>query len=446
MQAETSGSQTQPEERAGREGGAGTPTLLLVSLARRDAVALPADGEITIGRGRSGATRDRFHAVDDEMLSRSHLRITRQEQGHVVEDLASLNGTFVDGRRLTAPARLREGSVLFFGGQIAIYRCVSDAAGRALQQEVAAPFGSVPTSSPSLALLFARLRRLARTDAEILLVGERGIDKEDCARAIHRASGRPGQFVTVDCASLPEAQLESELFGQPAGASPTPVSAETGLIGSADGGTLLLDDVGAIPAAAQARIFRLVRDGGVRRRVDVRLIAGTTQVDAVPGPGATGDHLLARLAADPNLLPPLRERPEDIPALVAHSVAQRVPGVEPAALRALCLYSWPLNVHELQKVIRNALAIAEDGELRLEHLSAPVRAALERGPLVAVPRRSPRVAPERAELEQLLRDNDGNVAEVARTLDRKWNVVWRWLVRLGLDPEKFRGKSRPPRE
>ncbi|HVT06681.1 MAG TPA: sigma 54-interacting transcriptional regulator [Polyangia bacterium] len=415
-------------------------------MAQRAAIALPADGEITIGRGRSGATRERFHAVDDEMLSRTHLRIIRQEHGHAVEDFASLNGTFVDGRRLTAPARLREGSILFFGAQIAIYRCVSEAAALALQQESAAPFGAVPTSSPSLALLFARLRRLARTDTEILLVGELGIDKEDCASAIHRASGRPGKFVAVDCASLPADRLESELFGHPVGGPSTSVSVEPGLIGSADGGTLLLDDVGAIPTATQARIFRCVRDGAGRRRPDVRLIAATTRVDAVPGPGASGDHLLARLAADPNVLPPVRDRPEDVPALVARFVARRVSSVEPAALRALCLYSWPLNVHELQKVIQNALAVAEDDELRLEHLSAPVRAALDRGPLVAVQRRSPRVAPERAELEQLLRDNGGNVAEVARALDRKWNVVWRWLVRLGLDPEKFRGRTRPSRE
>jgi len=152
--------------------------------------------------------------------------------------------------------------------------------------------------------------------------------------------------------------------------------------------------------------------------------------------------LLARLGADPIVIPPLRDRPEDVPGLLAHFAVGALDEVEPAALRALCLYSWPLNVRELEKTTRQAVALCDDRHLGLEHLPASVRAALDRGPLITARRRAPRAAPERAELERLLAQHDGNVAEVARALDRDWNVVWRWLVKMGLSPGKFRkGRS-----
>ncbi len=112
--------------------------------------------------------------------------------------------------------------------------------------------------------------------------------------------------------------------------------------------------------------------------------------------------------------------------------------VEPAAFRALCLYGWPLNVRELGSCVRRAAALTTDGVLRVEQLPAAVRETLIRGAPIAARRRSPRAAPERGELERLLRQHHGNVAHVARSLDRRWNVVWRWLVRHQLEPERFR--------
>jgi len=113
--------------------------------------------------------------------------------------------------------------------------------------------------------------------------------------------------------------------------------------------------------------------------------------------------------------------------------------LEPAAVRALCLYGWPLNVRELEKTIANALALTAGVRLRLEHLPASVRGALQRGAPIEVRRRDPRPAPDADQLEQLLKQHDGNVASVARALDRKWNVVWRWVVKYKLQPDKFRG-------
>jgi DNA-binding NtrC family response regulator len=239
---------------------------------------------------------------------------------------------------------------------------------------------------------------------------------------------------------LPATLIERELFGYRAGARPKARASKPGLVEAADGGTLLLDEVGSMPAELQVKIFRLLQDRTITR-VDVRVIGTTTHLDAAGDLRAMRADLVARLGADPIAIPPLRDRPEDVPGLVAHFAAGAFDKVEPAALRALCLYGWPLNARELQKVARNAMALADGRELRLEQLPAVIQAALSRGPLVTA-RRSPRAAPERAELEYLLREHDGNVTDVGRALDRKWGVVWRWLVRLGLSPEKFRKTKR----
>jgi two-component system response regulator GlrR len=453
VQAESGHGETQPEERAERGDDRASPWLLIASIGDRRMIPLPAEGGLSIGRGRPGegarasSEAEPVHPIQDELLSRRHLRIARQGRRYVVEDLGSRNGTFLDGRRLAEPAPLGEGSLLLFGNQIAVYRRVSDAARAALEREAADPFGPVPTCSPALAVAFARLRRIARTDAELLLTGETGTGKEVCARAVHRASGRRGPFVAVNCASLPAALVESELFGYVAGAHSTARDAKAGLVEAAQGGTLLLDEIGDMPADLQAKIFRFLQDrtisplGSVKhRRVDVRVMAATAR-PAGPAPGGPlRADLIARLGADPVVIPPLRDRPEDIPALLAHFIDTAADKIEPAALRALCLYSWPLNVRELEKVTRNATALCDDRHLRLDHFPSAIQTALTRGPQIRA-RRSPRPPPARAELEHLLREHSGNVTTVARTLDRQWNVVWRWLVRFKLSPERFRKRG-----
>jgi len=432
VQGECSHGKTKPEERGGGD-LACRPVLLVASYGGRRQIDVPETGVLVIGRapgGEGGATAaEAAGLIGDELLSRQHLRIARQAGGYVVEDLGSRNGTYLDGRRVSSPARLAEGSALLFGNQIALFRRISEAARVALAREAEAPFGPLPTFSPALALAFARLRKLAPTDAELLLVGEAGVGREVYARAVHQASGRRGPFVALKCGSVPPSLIESELFGGDASQGRSSVT-QRGLVGAAEGGTLLLDEIEVLPVDLQTKIFRQLRH--------IRLIAATTRIDATRGAAGMREDLLARLGADPVEIPPLRARPEDVPALLEHFAAGAVEKVEPAALRALCLYSWPLNVRELRKVTGTALTLAGGRELRLDHLPAGIQAALERGPLVAVRRRSPRAAPERAELEQLLRDHDGNVADVARAMDRQWNVVWRWVVRLGLSPQKFR--------
>jgi transcriptional regulator with PAS, ATPase and Fis domain len=306
----------------------------------------------------------------------------------------------------------------------------------ALLQEGVAPFGPVPAASPALALQLARLRKLARTGTELLLVGETGVGKEICARAIHRASGRTGPFRAINCASVPAALIESELFGYWAGAHSTARVAKSGLVEMAEGGTLL-DEIGDMAPDLQAKIFRFLQDrmvtplGSTRaRRVDVRIIAATTRLRVGRGPEALRGDLVARLGAEPIVLPPLRERPEEVSALAAHFAGDAA-AIEPAALRALCLYGWPLNVRELEKAIKSAVAISEGGLLRLEHLPSAVRGGLEHGAPVGV-RRRVRPGPDRGTLKRLLEKHGGNVASVARKLDRHWTVVGRWVAHHGL--------------
>jgi transcriptional regulator with PAS, ATPase and Fis domain len=434
---------TEPEQAPAGNASRRHAVLLIASFGSRREVRLPSEGSLTIGRGSENSGGAFF---DDRLLSREHLRITRTVRGYEIEDLGSTNGTFLDGPRLERPSRLANGALVLFGNQVAVFRLVTDPELAALREEATTPFGLVSTFSPVLALLYARLRKLARSDAELLLVGETGVGKEVCARAIHRASGRKGRFVAINCTALPAELVESELFGYLAGAHSTARGAKPGLVEAAEGGTLLLDEIGDMAAHLQTKIFRFLQDrtfsplGSTKlRRVDVRVIAATARQATGGGTGALRADLVARLGAEPIAIPPLRKRPEEILSLVAHFAAGTLREIEPAAARALCLYGWPLNVRELEKTIAHALALTTGVRLHLEHLPAVIRGALQRGAPMEVRRRDPRPAPDANELEQLLKQHDGNVASVARALDRKWNVVWRWVVKYKLQPDRFRG-------
>ncbi len=442
---------TETEESPAGKAQRGHAVLLISSFGGRREIRLPLRGALTIGRGSatsgaSDAGEGNVSALfEDRLLSREHLRITHSARGYEIEDLGSRNGTFLDGPKLDRPTRLSDGALVLFGTHLGVFRRVSDAELAALEQDAAAPFGPVPTFSPALASTYARLRKLARTDAELLLVGETGVGKEICARAIHRASGRTGRFVAVNCAALPATLVESELFGYLAGAHSTATSAKPGLVEAAEGGTLLLDEIGDMAPELQTKIFRFLQDrtfsplGSTKfRRVNVRVIAATTRQTIGGGTGALRGDLVARLGAEPIAIPPLRKRPEEILSLLAHFAGGTVREIEAAAVRAMCLYSWPLNVRELEKTVANALALTIGVRLRLEHLPSVIRGALQRGAPIEARRRDPRPAPDSNELEQLLKQHDGNVASVARALDRKWNVVWRWVVKYKLRPEKFR--------
>jgi transcriptional regulator with PAS, ATPase and Fis domain len=417
-------------------------------------------------------------AIPDATVSGLHARIQRASTGadlFIVQDLGSTNGTFVDGKRAEGPVPLRDGSVLFLGSQVVVFRVVTGAEMEAVHQEMTAPFGPLPTSSPSLAMTCAKLARLARSDSEILLVGETGVGKDVFANAIHARSGRKGRFVAINCAAIPRELAESELFGYEKGAHSTAQGRKVGLVELANGGTLFLDEIGDMPTELQSKLLRFLQDrrftplGSTRVvEADVRIVAATSRLDLQKG-AHVQEAVLGRLGAQPIELPRLRDRVEDIGRLVAHFLRDLNDGraFEPEAFHALCLHAWPLNVRELSKVIEEAEALSQGAQtIGLEHLPDAVTATLQLdgeddlentdvdlGPppgaletdasmtRAAPAVRARRPAPTRDELTTLLGQTNGSVAEVARRLNRQYAVIWRCIQRYGIDASSFRGPA-----
>jgi transcriptional regulator with PAS, ATPase and Fis domain len=420
---------------------------------RPGAAVLPAaylGDELVMRRGSADAQSNPGELqLDDPLVSGRHARIVRSGDTFEVEDLGSKNGTYLEADRLTGPVKLDDGARLFLGNHLFVFRRISAVDGEALDEERKQPLGPVATGSPALARVCHKIRRLASVGSELFLTGETGVGKEVYARAAHAASGRGGAFVAINCAALPRELVESELFGYRAGAHSTAQTAKPGLIEEAEGGTLFLDEIGEMGGEAQAKVLRFLQDkeitplGATRpRRVDVRVIAATNRVVAAGGESGVRDDLLARLGAAPLRLPPLRERIEDLGALVAHFSPRPGAALELAAFRAMALYRWPLNVRELEKVLAAGWALTE-GKRPLatrdlaEALSAPVAAAAQEPQR----RKSPEPAPTVAELEALLSRHAGDVADVARAMGRQRAAVWRWIKQFGLKPERYRPKS-----
>jgi DNA-binding NtrC family response regulator len=434
------------------------PVLLMIGSAQRGGAVdgprvlrLPPVLEIGRARGEAGERQEGQLGLPDKLLSRAHLRIERVPGGCDVEDSGSLNGTFIDGRRLEGRVRLADGNLLLFGGHAALFRRTTPEALTAIDEELASPLGPVPTSSPALATTLWRLRRLARSGAEVLITGETGVGKEIYAHAVHGASQRKGRFVAINCAAIPAELAESELFGYVRGAHSTASEAKAGLIQAADGGTLFLDEIGDMVPRLQAKLLRFLQDreatplgSTTPKRIDVQIVAATNNAGA---DSELRSDLAARLGAQAIRIPSLRDRIEDVGALVHHFLtgggARPAPELEAAAFHALCHYSWPRNVRELQKVITEAVAVSEGSPcLRLSHLPEAVAAVMEPSPrqVAGPPPGGKRASPTRRELEELLLKHDGNVAQVARVLDRQWAVVWRWIVKHQIDPVRYRNK------
>jgi transcriptional regulator with PAS, ATPase and Fis domain len=384
-------------------------------------------------------------ALNDRCVSSKHARISTTSNGVEVIDLGSRNGTLVDGRAVERQD-LREGALLFFGGHGVAFRRLTADSVAAIEEDLREPFGPVATASPAMAIAIRKLRRLARTSEAVLLAGETGTGKEVYARAVHRASGRRGKFVGLNCAAIPTELVESELFGYARGAHSQATQAKRGLIEQAEGGTLFLDELGDMPRGAQAKLLRFLQErevmplgSGQARTVDVRVVAATAQIEDDNERPALRRDLLMRLGTQPIVLPPLRERPEDIGVLARHFLGPHG-SFDNRAFLALCLHDWPGNVRELEKVIRDAV-LFRDGEtpIGLQQLPSTLTARFA-GPASQAPaqRRSPRPAPERDQLHALLEKHEGRVADVARQLDRRWSVVWRWIKRHGLDADRYR--------
>src|SRR6266700_1950195 len=395
-------SQTIPRRGASRDASRVAVLLLAGTGAVRAQVAEPGQSRVIpigsgldIGRrptppgdGRTALT------LADRSVSSLHARIVKTpgvgDRPDVFEilDLGSTNGTFVDGRPATGPTALRPGSIVFVGGQVLVFRLATPAELLAIAEDAAKPFAPLPTLSPTLAVVCSRLRRLAPSPSEIFLLGETGVGKEVFARAIHEYSGRTGQLVAINCAAIPRELVESELFGYEKGAHSTAAGRKAGFIEAAQGGTLFLDELGEMPPELQAKLLRFIQDrkftalGSTRvQEADVRIIAASSRsaMTAKPGSGSSIQAaLLGRLGAQPIQLPALRERIEDLGRLAGFflKAADRVFDTE--AFHALCLYQWPHNVRELQKVVAEAEILSMGAPaISFEHLPESITSLVE---------------------------------------------------------------------
>ena len=318
-------------------------------------------------------------------------------------------------------------------------------------------------ADPSQAEIISRSSRMAETraeahmvaqsDASDMLRGESGTGKELLAQAIHRGSPRAGQpFIAVNCGAIPEALLESELFGHIKGAFTDAVANHKGLFQAAEGGTLLLDEIGDMPLALQVKLLRVLQERVVRPLgssqsipVNVRIISAThCDLDAAMAEGQFRTDLYYRLNVVTLTLPALAERREDIPLLANHFLVKlaakydkRLSSFAPEALKALSTAAWPGNVRQLYNVVEQVCALATTPLIPL----ALVQRALRAPSVQVLTLADARQRFEREYLVGLLKLTDGNVADAARLADRNRTEFYRLMQKHGLTPGHFKPET-----
>ena len=319
--------------------------------------------------------------------------------------------------------------------------------------------------SPALRRVLESVQRAAPTNATVLLLGESGVGKELVARTIHRNSPRAGQrFVQVNCAAIPEELIESELFGHEKGSFTGATEKQIGKFEQADRGTIFLDEIGDMSARTQAKVLRVLQEQEVERlgsartiKVDVRVIAATNKhLDDAIERGEFREDLYFRLNVIPIVVPPLRERRQDIPSLVQHFAWRtseehnlKPKRFEAAALEALQQYRWRGNIRELRNTVERLMIMAPGDVVRVQDLpgqvrddeglaAAPVGGSPARGevtPAVAAPGgtlREFKEAAERAFLVDKLREHAWNISKTAEALDTPRSNLYKKLEQYGI--------------
>jgi transcriptional regulator with PAS, ATPase and Fis domain len=384
-----------------------------LSLLDHDTIVLGRDDDCTI-------------RLPGEETSRKHAEIRRDGPVSIVRDLDSRNGVFVGGERIDE-APLAPGKVLRLGEWIGIV--VEVPADHAEPSPVFGELAPGLWGGPALHPVLHQAKVAAPASLPTVLLGETGTGKEGVARAMHAWSGRPGPFVAVNCATLVPTLAEAELFGYRKGAFTGADRPSPGFFRTAQGGTLLLDEVTDLPESVQAKLLRALEQREIVPLgeslpvpVDVRVLAATQiPLGQVASERRFRSDLCARLDGLTIRLPPLRERKEEIAFLFAHLLRRHAggvpPAVEPRLVERLCLYDWPFNVRELGLLAQRLLVLhGSETLLRRSHLPEQMLEPRPRGEPPADSAgqsHAERRKREMAALVQGLRAHGGNVARAA---------------------------------
>jgi len=312
--------------------------------------------------------------------------------------------------------------------------------------------GEMVGTSRRMREVFGLIQQVAPSRAAVLITGESGTGKELAARAIHMLSPRGGgPFVAINCAAMPDTLMESELFGHEKGAFTGAVERRAGCFELAQNGTVLLDEIGDMPVATQAKLLRVLEDGRVRRlggkaeiQLDVRVIAATNSpLDAALKEGKFREDLFYRLNVFPIPLPALRERKEDLPILVAALIedlnrkhSTKVTDCSPALLERLQAHSWPGNVRELRNVLERATILAGEGTLEPSHLppgfgGAPAQKPASNAGELHIPVGFTIEQAERALIEMTLEHTKNNKTRAAEILGISQKTLFNKLKEYG---------------
>jgi DNA-binding NtrC family response regulator len=373
--------------------------------------------------------------LPDPRVSGVHLELQRASDRVRVRDVGSTNGTWFGAHRVTE-IELADGGEIVVGGTT--LRVERDEAALAAAMSARTSFGGLVGESRAMREMFAVLERVAAKPLSVLVQGETGTGKEEAARALHAHSPRAMQpFVVIDATALPESLTEALLFGHEKGAYTGADQKRSGFFEAANGGTVFIDEIGELPPLLQAKFLRVLEQQEVVRigghapiKVDFRVIAATHrdlrhEIEA----GRFREDLYYRLAQVRVVIPPLRDRPEDIPILQQSLLSSLTEGqgktvlVEQEALDFLRAQPWPGNVRELRNVLARAAALAQDGLIRRVDVAGegfgfrgtrPEREALDlSGPFVSAKERANNTF-ELAYLSALMKRCGGNVSRASR--------------------------------
>jgi len=365
------------ETRGGRPtsvvyGGKGVPEIVY-QVEELAVIEGPDEGKVVpLDRAvvRVGSHRDSDLCLHDRAVSRHHFELRRTPAGWEIHDLGSTNGTLFEGSRVHA-ALLPMGAVLVVGRSRIELRERTEQKKLLLSRRTR--FGGLVGQSNAMRRVYALLERAAEADVTVLLEGETGTGKELAARALHEHSKRAsGPFVVVDCGSVAKTLIQSELFGHVRGSFTGADRDRPGAFEAGNGGTVFLDEIGELPMDLQPMLLRVIETREVRRigetqsrPVNVRLVAATNRdLPEEVKRGAFREDLYYRIGVFRVRLPALRERPEDVPALVKNFLRDH-PGVEPseAVLRKFSRAAWPGNIRELRNIVERALLLSFDDAL-----------------------------------------------------------------------------------